>query len=406
MTNADDVIQQYKQRLARYERIMEISQQLSSTLDSASLLRKIIAAAIELTDTEAVSILLVDQATGELRFEQASNTMLVGQMQDIVVPLEGSIAGWVVMHGEGRVIEDVSQDPSFYKDVDDELEFTTRNLLAVPLRTHHKVIGVLEALNKRNNERFNDEDVRILNTLAVHAAIALENVRLFQQSDFMSEMVHELRNPLAAVKTSIILLMRPEINEEKRIETLGIMQGETERLIHLTSDYLDLARLESGRAHLNIEDFDLTQLVMESLRVVKSQAESSNLTIHYELGQFTLHADRSKIKQVLLNLLTNAIKYNHVGGEIYIRARYTTEYDTPFVQISVTDTGYGISKESQKNMFQKFYRVAETSDVAHGTGLGLAIAKIIVLAHGGHIWLESDIGTGSTFFITLPEAMI
>jgi signal transduction histidine kinase len=399
------LVSEYKRRLARSERIMEISQQLNSTLDSASLLRRIVAAALELTNTEAVSILLIDPATGELRFEQASNANTMGRMQDIIVPMEGSIAGWVVTHGEGRVIEDVSREPSHDKSVDDKLEFTTRNLLAVPLRTHSKVIGALEALNKRNNERFNDEDVRILNTLAGHAAIALENARLFQQSDFMAEMVHELRNPLAALKTSLALLLRPELTNEKRGETVAAMQEETDRLIHLTSDYLDLARLESGRAHLDFSPFELQKLVEESIQIVETQAGSRGISITCDVEGFVLNADRGKVKQVLLNLLTNAIKYNRDNGQIQVQAARSDEYDEPFVQLSVTDTGYGISKENQKHMFQKFYRVAEIAGIIQGTGLGLAIAKSIIEGHGGHIWLDSEEGVGSTFYITLPEAI-
>src|SRR5690606_13216698 len=186
--------------LERYERIIEISQQLNSTLDQTHLLRKIILAAIELTDTEAASILLIDPATGELRFELASN-IRANEMEKIVVPIDGSIAGWVVTHGEARVIEDPAREPHFFRRVDDTLQFQTRNLLAVPMRAHQKVIGALEAVNKRDGERFTDEDIRTLMTLASQAAIAIENTRLFQQSDFMSEMVHELRTPLAALRT-------------------------------------------------------------------------------------------------------------------------------------------------------------------------------------------------------------
>ncbi|MCS7070575.1 MAG: GAF domain-containing protein, partial [Anaerolinea sp.] len=147
------------QILARYERIIEISQQLNSTLDHRPLLKRIILAAMELTNSEAASILLIDPATGELRFEQSSN-MDPATMQQIIVPLEGSIAGWVVSHGEARVIEDVTREPSFFKTVDETLEFRTRNLLAVPLRAHNRVIGALEAVNKLNGATFDNEDIK------------------------------------------------------------------------------------------------------------------------------------------------------------------------------------------------------------------------------------------------------
>lgn len=393
-----------QRRLERFERIIEISQQLNSVLDHVTLLRRIIAAAMELTDTEAVSILLVDPITGELRFEQASNPTTAAKMQDIIVPMEGSIAGWVVTHGEGRVIEDVRRDPSFFKDVDEELEFVTRNLLAVPLRAHNKVIGALEALNKHGGERFTDEDIRILNILAGQAAIAIENARLFQQSDFMAEMVHELRTPLAAIKTSVTLLRRPDLPGDRREDIIDTMQGETDRLISLTNDFLDIARLESGRARLNIEPFDVTRLAEESINIVESQAAARSIAIIPQLQRFFALGDADKIKQVVLNLLTNAIKYNRDGGQIDIRLYRSPNFSDPYVELAVADTGYGIAKEHQKQMFQKFYRVAETANTVPGTGLGLAIAKHIIEAHDGRIWLESQPGVGSTFFIALPTA--
>jgi transcriptional regulator with GAF, ATPase, and Fis domain len=137
-----------KQLLARYERIIEISQQLTSTLDHMALLRRIVAAAMELTDSETASILLLDSSTGELRFAMAPN-IDANYVDSIVVPMDNSIAGWVVTHGEARVIHDVSKEPSFFRHVDEQINHTTRNLIAVPMRTHSKVIGALEALNKR-----------------------------------------------------------------------------------------------------------------------------------------------------------------------------------------------------------------------------------------------------------------
>lgn len=391
------------QVLARYERIIEISQQLNSTLDHRPLLKRIIYAAMELTNSEASSILLIDPSTGELRFEQSSN-MDPSTMETIVVPLEGSIAGWVVTHGEARVIEDVTQEPSFFKNVDETLEFRTRNLLAVPLRAHNRVIGTLEAVNKLNGATFDNEDIKFLNTLAGQAAIAIENARLFQQSDFMAELVHELRTPLAALKTSITLLKRPELAENRRRDIIDTMEQETERLIRMTSDFLDLARLESGRARIEMSPFDLRRLVYECIDVVAAQAHDRGITIVYSDESYEVMGDRGKLKQVLLNLLTNAIKYNRDHGRIDVHNRIVERADELFVELSVRDTGHGISKDNQKSMFQKFYRAADTSGFTHGTGLGLAIAKHIVEAHGGAIWLESEPGVGSTFFITLRVA--
>ncbi len=389
--------------LARFQRLMEISQQLNSTLDLGSLLRKIISAAKELTETEAASILLLDPSTGDLHFEIASN-IKPQDMEDIIVPKD-SIAGWVATHGEPRVIDDVTQEPTWSNRVDDTIEFHTRSILAVPLRTHTKVIGVLEAINKIGSERWDESDVNTLTTLASQAAIAIENARLFQQSDFIAEMVHELRTPLAALKASTVLLLRPDLPEVKRHDIITTMQSETERLSRLTSEFLDLARLESGRARLEVARFDLNKLIEESVEVVLPQAGDKGITISNEVGKYTVNADRGKVKQVLLNLLTNAIKYNRENGEIHILTEETADAEGhPFVQIAVKDTGYGISKEHQKHMFEKFYRVSDTAGFTQGTGLGLAIAKQIVQAHGGVITLESEQGVGSKFAFGIPIA--
>ncbi|MBZ0290308.1 MAG: GAF domain-containing protein, partial [Anaerolineae bacterium] len=235
--------------IERYERLIEISQQLNSTLDLGSLLKKIISAAKELTDTEAASIMLIDPGTGDLRFEIASN-IAPQDMEDIIIPKGSGIAGWVAMHGEPRVIDDVTQEPTWSNRVDDTIEFQTRSILAVPLRTHTKIIGVLEGINKIGGEKWDENDINTLTTLASQAAIAIENARLFQQSDFIAEMVHELRTPLAALKASTVLLLRPELPENKRVDIINTMQSETERLTRLTSEFLDLARLESGLARL------------------------------------------------------------------------------------------------------------------------------------------------------------
>lgn len=390
------------QLLARYERIIEISQQLNSTLDHVALLQRIIAAAIELTDTETASILLIDPLTGELRFELASNLSQT-ETDQLIVPIEGSIAGWVVKHGEARVIDDVSREPSFFPNVDSATEFRTRSLLAVPMRVQNRVIGALEAVNKRGNSGFRNEDVRTLTILAGQAAIAIENTRMFHQSDFMSEMVHELRTPLAALRTSIVLLRRPEVGPERRTELVDTMSRETERLIRLTSDYLDLARLESGRAKLDIAPFPLMPLIEECTGLVQAQADENHISIHLGGLKLEVAADRSMIKQVVLNLLTNAIKYNRAGGAIGVHIGLNA-YNERFAEVVVTDTGYGIAPQDQAQLFQKFFRAANTAQVTPGTGLGLPIARRIVEAHGGTIGVDSEPGIGSRFTVTVPLA--
>jgi signal transduction histidine kinase len=267
------------------------------------------------------------------------------------------------------------------------------------------VIGCLQAVNKLQGAEFAETDIATLTVLASQAAIAIENARLFQQSDFIAEMVHELRTPLAALKASTVLLLRPDLPADRGRDIIQTMQSETERLTRLTSEFLDLARLESGRTRLDLTRFDLRELILESVEVVLPQANARGITVDVDEEKFTVVADRGKVKQVLLNLFTNAIKYNREQGRITVTMQLVTPVDKPFVQIGVKDTGLGISKEHQKHMFEKFFRVSDTAGFTQGTGLGLAIAKHIIEAHGGQITLESEPGEGSTFFITLPVAV-
>jgi signal transduction histidine kinase len=387
--------------IQHYKRIIEISNQLVTNYDHVTLLRRIVNAAKELINVEAASIMLLDNSTGQLRFAHASN-IKPHEMEDISIPIDSSIAGWILTHGEPRVIEDLSQERQHFTGVDTKLGFQSRNLLGVPMRTHERVIGVMQAMNKRTGERFSDDDINTLRTLASQAGLAIENARLFQQSDFIAEMVHELRTPLAALKASTVLLQRPDLPQEKRGDIIDTMQNETERLIRLTSEFLDVARLESGRVQLQVEPFLLYKLLEESVEVIHQQAKDKGITIHIDAPDFHVAGDRGKVKQVVLNLLTNAIKYNRPQGSITVQAYEAHEQEHPFVAIEVQDTGYGISKEHQKNMFQKFYRVPTTEKSERGTGLGLTICKHIVETHGGRIWLESEEGVGSTFAFSLP----
>lgn len=386
---------------AQYKRIFEITLQLGSTYDHMSLLRKIVFAAQELINTEVASILLMDDSIGMLRFAMSTN-INPHMMEEITVPLEGSIAGWILTHGEPRVISDSDNGVNVFRGVDEKIDFHTRNLLGVPMRAHKDVIGVVQAVNKQNGEKFDDDDVQLLRILASQAAMAIENARMFQQSDFIAEMVHELRTPLLALQTSTSLLQRQELPEEKKQNIVETMKGETRRLITLTNDFLDVARLESGRVTLEVTPFDMQALLLETAEMVTSLADKKNLTIEVIDERFIVEADRGKIKQVVLNLLTNAIKYNRPDGAIRLSLHPQYESDQPMVEIQIADTGYGISPEHQKNMFQKFYRVPTLENVERGTGLGLAICKNMVEAHGGRIWLESAVDVGSTFYFTLP----
>jgi signal transduction histidine kinase len=386
----------------RFASLLEISTTLSSTLNLPRLLDIILDATFKLTNTYASSILLIDQQTGNLYFEATSNIPRP-QIERIEVPLEGSLAGWVVQHGKPRIIQQVKSEAQFTvpAKVDLLTDLSTESLLAVPLIAKGKVIGVLEVINKRDQQAFTQEDVETLMAVAGQAAVAIQNARLFQQSDFISEMVHELRTPLMALVALSELLSRPDLPNEKQGDLAETIQREAKRLTRMTSNFLELARLESGRVRLKHEPVDLQKIIEETAAVQDPQAAERGIRIELDTPDSfpLLLGDENRIKQVLLNLISNAIKYNRPEGRITIAA----EVQEAAVQVSVADTGPGIPPEAVKNLFKRFYRVPDTEGYTTGTGLGLSITQRIVQEMGGKIWLESQLEQGSRFYFALPR---
>jgi signal transduction histidine kinase len=397
--NAGDAARRdYAALLRRTERLMEISSILASTLDLARLLRQVVDAARELTEAEAGSILLLNSSTGELRFETTTN-LLPAEMAGVSVPLEGSIAGWVVQHNQPLLVPDTRTDPRWDAKVDQLTAFATRSILCVPLVAREQTVGVLEAVNKGEGT-FTTEDMQTLQWLAAQAAVAILNARLFQQSDLVAEMVHELRTPLSALMAASRLLLRPELSESQRRDIVGTLERETRRLAQMTTDFLDMARLESGRVQFTWADFDLAALLQECLEMVQPQAEQRGIALTIDIGQNlpAVESDRDKVKQVLLNLLTNAIKYNCDKGQVHLRAKGAPGV----VRVFVDDTGPGLAPDALRRIFDRFYRTPALEHSSEGTGLGLPIAKRIIEALGGDLGVQSTPGQGSTFSFTLP----
>ncbi len=385
-----------EKRLEGYRRLIEISRDLASTLELDPLLTRIVEAARDITDAQAASILLYDQAGRQLYFQVATN--MDPMMRGLAVPMD-SIAGWIVSNRKSVRTGSVEQDKRHFKNVSETLSFETRSLLGIPLITKDKVIGVLEALNKTSDFTETDEDM--LTVLGAQAAVAIENTRLFQQSDLIAEFVHELRTPLSSLSTATYLLTRPEISREQADQIIKNIHGETLRLNTLASTFLDLSRLESGRVQYQKSSFPFVPLVEDCKSILQAKADENKLTVEITLpADFpAVVADRDKIKQVLLNLISNAIKYNRPNGKVTVSGgRNEREW-----YFSVTDTGLGIPEDSIPNLFTKFYRVRGTENYAIGTGLGLSICKQIVQGHGGRIEIRSKFGEGTTFTVAIPN---
>jgi len=332
-------------------------------------------------------------------FFQVSTNLDQPRLQTLRVPMDRSIAGWVYRYRQPLIVDDPSQDPRFFEEIQEQLEDPTRSILAVPLVSSDNVIGVLEAINKRDGS-FNSDDQELLLSLAAQAGAAITNARLFAQSDLIAEMVHELRTPLASLNAAAYILLRPELSDDQRRSMVKIIETETSRLSEMATSFLDLARLESGRTRFQFRPFDPYSLLEECVNLNRAAIEERNLSLDWQLPEHlpSVSGDRDKVKQVFLNLLNNALKYNRDFGRITLKSRHEGE----FVWIAIKDTGPGIPAESLPHVFEKFYRVPGTEKLAPGTGLGLSICKKIIEAHGGRIVAESSPGQGATFSVSLP----
>jgi signal transduction histidine kinase len=384
--------------LLRYQRLIQTAQDLASILDLDILLQRIVNAAAEISQAEEASILLYDHNKRELHFQAATNLDSLS-LRGIKVPVENSIAGWIVTHNKAIIISDAQNDERHYGHVNQISELTTKTLLGVPLVTKNQVIGALEAINKTNGQ-FTKDDQDLLITLGTQAAVAIENARLFQQSDLIAEFVHELRTPLTSLNTAAHLLLSPKVEDDQKRQMVEAIQTETTRLSELATTFLDLSMLESGRTPFQIQAIHLGNLLKECWELMKAQAQENGIEFQLQVVSDlpTVSGDHDKLKQAILNLISNAIKYNRPGGRITLKADQTKQW----VLITIQDTGIGIPAEYLPRLFTKFYRVPGSDEYAQGTGLGLSIVRKIVENHGGKISVESTVGQGTTFAIRLP----
>ncbi len=258
----------------------------------------------------------------------------------------------------------------------------------------------------------------MLQTFATQSALAIQNARLFREiedksgqleaanrhkSEFLANMSHELRTPLnAIIGFSEVLLehMFGELNE-KQDEYVDDVLSSGRHLLSLINDILDLSKVEAGRMELELAQFDLPLAVENTITLVRERASRHGISLHREvdkrLGDFV--GDERMIKQILLNLLSNALKFTTEGGRVEVKAVLLDGS----VEISVSDTGIGIAPEDQEAIFEEFRQVGTPyTQKREGTGLGLTLTKKFVEIHGGKIWVESEVGKGSRFIFTLP----
>lgn len=378
-----------------FVKLLQIGASLSSMDDIEQLLEIVVKTAAELTDTEFASLFLLDKASRKFYVAASNNPDLD---PDTAIPLKGSIAGWIFGKKQNLVIEEdtiENYNPLFHVG-----DITVRNLLGVPLIFKERVIGVLEVANKDQGQFFVKWDELFLESLASQAAVAIENTHLYQQTELVSEFMHEIKTPLMAITSASELLAR-ETMGGKEFELVDMIQVETKRLAKMAQDFLDLARLESGRTQLAKQHVNIHQLIEEVVRIQKPQAINCQIEIHTVMPEqipFVV-GDYDRLKQVFLNLVSNAVKYNEEQGTVTIRVSLIEDE----VEIEVADSGPGIAKENLPHLFERFYRIPDSEGFTQGTGLGLSIAARILQEHGGRIEVESEVGKGSVFRCLLPR---
>jgi signal transduction histidine kinase len=288
--------------------------------------------------------------------------------------------------------------------------------MIIPIRREALVIGLI-VLESTSDSQGN---LAFLNRLSDNAAIAITNAQLYEEvqranlakSDFVSFVAHELKNPMTSIKGYTELLAAGSVGQINEMQTnfLGTIRSNVERMSTLVSDLNDNAKIEAGRLRLDFRPADVREIVDEVVRSTRRQVEDKRQTIELQLGPQLPHvwADRTRVAQVLTNLVSNAYKYTPEGGRMQIGAEATENQWDPegakqVVHLWVQDNGIGISFEDQARIFQRFFRSDDSkAREVPGTGLGLNITKSLVEMQGGRIWFNSEFRKGTSFHFTIP----
>jgi signal transduction histidine kinase len=394
----------------------EVGQAVSSSLDLETVLTTIMSRAVQLSGLDGGTVFEYDEASEE--FVQRATTGTVRVLTGFAVVRKGEgVVGRTAVTFEPVEVSDIQVGGAYESQLREALlRAGVRAIIAVPIIREGRLLGGF-AVNRNTPGGFPPETVELLRTFATQSALAIQNARLFREladksgqlevasqhkSEFLANMSHELRTPLNAIIGYSERLEEEagDLDGGRLVPDLQKIATAAKHQLSLINDILDLSKVEAGRMELEVADFDLPRAIENALTLVRERATRRAIalgsTIDRAVG--TIRADERKVKQVLLNLLSNALKFTPEGSRIDVGA--TVNEGT--VEVSVTDTGVGIAPEDQEKVFEEFQQVGTAAKKVEGTGLGLTLCRKFFELHGGRIWVKSQVGHGSTFTFALP----
>lgn len=513
-------------RFSDLELLVDVARIMSSKLDLKELLETIMECATRVVKAEVSSLLLVDEKTDELYFDIALGEKGT-DIKTIRLKMGEGIAGWVAQNRKPAVVNDVASDSRWTQKADDKTSFKTKAIMAVPLLAKGKVVGVIEAINRLDNQPFNDEDQKIFEAFASQAAVAIENAQLFNQlkeekekietvfsemSDgalmidevgktvlynngackllglgsrqyyridveemlkdftitpsvseilkkeekvfpvemsrqkgkllvlqgminrlvtdsgnvigflavfrdvtsekkeerlkrgFISLISHKLKTPLVSINGYIPIIMEEADRlSDFQKKALNTIKNQGQHLTNLVEKLIDFTFVEEESLKLNKKNIPAGMLVTEALMHLKSYIDDKKAEIIKDASLKKLpgiYVDRDRMREVLKNIIENAIKFNNKPE---IKVTLSARSDEDYLYLEVIDNGPGIPSEEQEKIFQKFYQIEESfTGQVEGVGLGLALARVVLEAHDGGVSVQSTIGEGSRFILVIP----
>ena len=397
----------------------EVTQAVNSTVDLETVLTTIVAKATQLSRTEAGAIYVLDDANQEfrLRATYGLNDTIVAELRDSHIRIGETAISEAAERRMPIQLPDIQIDPSATLDVIVRAGF--RALLFVPLLGTDQIVGALVVRRKQPGE-FSKSTIELLQTFAAQSVLAIQNARLFSEigeksrqlaeaserkSQFLASMSHELRTPLNAIigLTEMMVTNAARFGTERALEPLRRVNAAGTHLLSLINEVLDLSKIEAGKLELNPEPVNLARLIDEVIGTAGQLAEKNQnrLIVEAQENVGALNADSMRLKQILLNLLSNACKFTK-EGEVALRVCKVAD-GRDWVELAVTDTGIGLTAEQQAKLFQEFTQADSlTARRYGGTGLGLALSRKLARMMGGDVTVTSEQGKGSVFTVRLP----